>query len=113
MSAPDRPDAHLPGGTARPLKAVGLIGYVLMLVAFALIATVLVALAFGWPLTGWIVAAAVVTVLAVVCVAGSRTALASRTAPDSPPPEPLIPETTREEAREYEQAHPHRPGPDA
>lgn len=103
----DAPDALLPGEVARPLKAVGLIGYVLLLVAIALIAVVLAALALDWPLTGWITAAAVATVLAVACLVGSRLALTSQPAHDRSQHDPLIPETTQEEAREYERAHPH------
>ncbi|GAC56794.1 hypothetical protein GOHSU_13_00160 [Gordonia hirsuta DSM 44140 = NBRC 16056] len=105
MTTPERDSDLLDGRAVRPLKAIGMIGYVLLLVAIALIAVAVVAATADWALTPWVTAAIVCTVVAVGFLAGSRVALPSRPGHDRAEHDPLIPEVTAEEADDYERRH--------
>lgn len=96
---------HLSAATVRPLKALGLIGYGLLLIALVLIAVTLTTAAADDALAPWIVATVVCAVAAVGCLGWSRVRLRSHRALDRPQHDPLIPETTAEEADEYEYLH--------
>lgn len=102
--------AHAPAASVRPLKAVGLIGYGLLLLALALLALTIVAAAADWMLAPWIAVTAVCGVVGVGCLIAVRVALVRNPAHDRPQQDPLIPEVTEEEALEYEQQHHGRSG---
>ncbi|WP_440712243.1 hypothetical protein [Gordonia sp. FQ] len=112
-SAHDPAADLLPGEVARPLKALGLLGYVLLLIAIALIGMAISAAALGWALTGWVAGAVVCTALALACLVGGRAALTTRRRHDRAEHDPLIPEVTAEEAADYRRHHPHPPVPPA
>ena len=99
---------HAPAKSVRPLKALGLVGYALTLVAVVLLAVALAAAALGagpWP---WVVATAVAGLAGLGCLIGVRVELMRHPARDRPQHDPLIPEVTEEEAAEYERRHDRR-----
>ncbi|GAA4668979.1 hypothetical protein [Gordonia humi] len=104
--------AHAPADSVRPLKAVGLIGYGLVLAALAFLAVALTTAGGDTTATPWIVATAVCGVVGISCIAAVRVALVRHPAHDRAQHDPLIPEITREEALDYEQKFHGRPGSD-
>lgn len=88
------------------MKAIGAIGFVLILVAIALIGVAITAAPAGWALIGWVTGAVVASVLALVCLIGSRAALTATPGHERSEHDPLLPEVTAEEAAHYEATHP-------
>ncbi len=105
----DPVEAHAPAASVRPLKAMGLVGYGLLLLALTFFAVTLVAAGFDWALTPWVVATVVCGVAGLGFLAAVRVALTRNPAHDRPQHDPLIPEVTEEEAIDYERHHHGRP----
>lgn len=100
------PGHLLPAAQARPMNALGIAGFVLLLVAIALVGVAIAAAPAGWALIGWVVGVVVASVLALACLIGSRAVLTDKPAHERAEHDPLIPEVTAEEAAEYEATHP-------
>ena len=94
--------SHLFARTARPLKAVGLVGYGALLLAVASLAVTIAAAGFDMMVTPWIVATVVFGIIGISCLVFARTRLTANDSLDRPGHDPIVPEVTAEEAAEYE-----------
>ncbi|WOC14056.1 phage holin family protein [Gordonia sp. MP11Mi] len=103
--------AHQVAKKARPLKAVGLVGYAALLVAVALLAVTIAAAGFDMMVAPWITATVVFGVVGIGCLVFARTRLSANDALDRPGDDPITPEVTAEEAAEYEREFHGRPVP--
>ncbi|QKT08328.1 hypothetical protein HUN08_14820 [Gordonia sp. X0973] len=85
-------------------KAVGLLGYVLLLVGIPFVAVWLALAASAHPEAGWVGAASITTLLVgIACLIVSRRMLTSgRHIDERAEEDPIQPEVTAEEAAEYE-----------
>lgn len=99
-------DHLLPASQIRPVKALGMAGFVLLLVALAFIGVALVAAPAGWALIGWVSGAIAASVLTLVCFIASRVVLTRTPGHERAEHDPLIPEVTAEEAAQYKADHP-------
>lgn len=110
---PDPVREHVPSATIRPLKALGIVGYIALLLAIALLAVTIAAAALDMMLAPWIAATVVCGIIGIGALVFARTRLVATRALDRPGHDPIVPEVSAEEAAEYEsEFHAARPQSD-